>query len=269
MNEKQRKGIFITIGAIFILVLALIVTCVVLTNKDGEEDKIRPITPGYPGPPDYSYIVGYQSNLGTLIVSEYEISNGLVFDIYSDGAVLTSGKNMVKDYCWDKYVIPNEVLGKEVKVIAEFAFVENSDLDVLYMPASIEIIDRGAFINCTKLTEIIISDIFHESTLRVGMRAFYNCKNLKTIESDIESFGFEAFEGCNKLAVRVRFDYNEEIDNSYYINEEILEYAEAIYIDKDFFTATDDGEIVGDPGLNSNESFEKDVYGNYIVYTRK
>ena len=75
----------------------------------------------------------------------------------------------------EQVVIPETVSGYPVMKIQAGAFV-GSRMKSLYLPNSIDIIEDGAFQNCTELEEITVHDTF----TRVTDAAFKGCTNLQT-----------------------------------------------------------------------------------------
>ncbi len=75
----------------------------------------------------------------------------------------------------EQVIIPETVQGYPVMKIQAGAFV-GSTMKSLYLPNSIDIIEDGAFRNCTNLEEITLHDTF----TRVKDAAFSGCSNLQT-----------------------------------------------------------------------------------------
>ena len=73
------------------------------------------------------------------------------------------------------------------------------DATLIYfkLPASVTSIGNWAFLNCTSLTNIIIS----EKVTSIGSGAFSSCWSLSSIiiPDGVKSIGDQAFSGCTKL----------------------------------------------------------------------
>jgi hypothetical protein len=65
-----------------------------------------------------------------------------------------------------------------VTILRSNAFYQCSDLRKVTLPASLKIIEYGAFASCSKLTSIEIPDGVEE----IGKDAFSDCKNLATVK---------------------------------------------------------------------------------------
>ncbi len=119
----------------------------------------------------------------------------------------------------DKLVrIEEQVMGKRVKKITEYAFTNNefikevhigkntlhiglrafancTRLEKVVFSGAVKYIDEGAFDNCRMLEEIVLD----KSVMHIGKNAFRNCKNLKVVYVPATA-GFiddDAFAGCN------------------------------------------------------------------------
>lgn len=90
--------------------------------------------------------------------------------------------------------IPDTIDGLPVKAIAENAFRELTDLQKVYLPDSVETIDR-AFAFCPELTYVYLGDGI------VSMKgAFRGCAKLATLEGPMTAKHLdEAFLGCSSL----------------------------------------------------------------------
>ncbi len=78
-----------------------------------------------------------------------------------------------------------------------------SSLQSIPLPVSLKTIGNDAFAHCTSLTEIALP----EGILSVGDNAFKNCIAVRKISlsSTIESVGFGAFEGCSSVTEMLSF----------------------------------------------------------------
>ena len=125
-------------------------------------------------------------------------------------------------YVGTDVTIPDYYGGLPVKVIAEDAFKNFSQMTSVYIGENVETIGARAFFGCSSLTSVklplgvteILDYTFanctsltkvgtSENTTRVGMAAFKDCVKLCHIEftEDIKYIGTDAFSGCAALGV--------------------------------------------------------------------
>lgn len=85
----------------------------------------------------------------------------------------------------------------------------------LYLPWGLEAIEKGAFMHCSYLVEVVIP----ETVKRIGNQAFYDCPNLKriVIPDSVISIGDEAFVYCGGSAPSVVFKGRKEIQLSAFL----------------------------------------------------
>ena len=93
--------------------------------------------------------------------------------------------------------IPEEIDGKKVTVIGDFAFDSYKNLKSISIPNSVVYIREYAFRECTGLTNIDISN----NVTSIGDFAFSGCTELTSINipDSVVSIGFGAFSGCTGL----------------------------------------------------------------------
>ncbi len=84
------------------------------------------------------------------------------------------------------YNVPNTV-----KTIAQYSFSENTSITYVYIPDNVEIIEAGAFSNCTSLNTISIG-----SVNTIGSYCFSGCVNLigYEVSDDVREIGYGAFQ---------------------------------------------------------------------------
>ena len=95
--------------------------------------------------------------------------------------------------------VPEEIEGKAVSSIGEFAFEGETRLREVRLPSRLRRIRTGAFAGCTNLYKIDIP----ASVTEIGASAFSNAVRLGTLaipaDSNLISIGDKAFANCTKL----------------------------------------------------------------------
>ena len=155
----------------------------------------------------------------TSITASALASGDIVYEVRkaSDGhefAMVTA----FTDESGTKCVIPDELPGTHgdvpVEVIAEGAFKDNTNLQIVEVPLSLRSIANSAFEGCTALTVI---DGFRITNLKyIGDNAFKGCTSLKTLSfpETLETIGKSAFEGCASFKNVTIPSYVEKISQS-------------------------------------------------------
>ena len=120
--------------------------------------------------------------------------------------------------------IPENLFGKPVTSLGDFAFSGNAKVTDIIVPGSVKSIGGGVFANCGSIRRIVLpngipaitSRAFYvcrsltdiripESVTRIDKFAFANCISLKEINipGGVTSIGDNAFSGCPDLTVTV------------------------------------------------------------------
>ena len=109
-------------------------------------------------------------------------------------------------------VIPDEIYGKKVTSIGDFAFSDNARLTSIKIPDSVTRIGNFAFLNCTSLVSVLIPDY----VISIGDSAFSENIDLVsiTIPDSVMRIGDYAFHGCISLT-----EINVAPENQYYSSE--------------------------------------------------
>ena len=162
---------------------------------------------------------------GTCTVCGDNMTSVFIFTKADDGAsyVITGTKGTLPE----KLTIPSTYNGLPVTRIDEYAIRDSSSLKELIFPDSLEIICRGAVLNCRSLTSVTLpfvsiqtfqgqrslSSVFDSITLRslkhvtisssskIMEYAFNNCPSLESIAfpADTKEIGYGTFIGCTNL----------------------------------------------------------------------
>ncbi len=93
--------------------------------------------------------------------------------------------------------IPTTFKDLPVRVIADGAFKDCSEITSLSIPEGITVIGKLAFDNCDKITEVIIPN----SVISLGERAFSDCDTLASVSigNGLHTVSESAFYSCDKL----------------------------------------------------------------------
>ncbi len=73
--------------------------------------------------------------------------------------------------------LPETLIGQPVVSVYEYAFMNNSTVESVYMPITINSVGRGVFYNCTSL----VSATLPKNCLAIGQYMFYGCTSLKEV----------------------------------------------------------------------------------------
>lgn len=93
--------------------------------------------------------------------------------------------------------IPDRVGEYEVISIGKEAIKNNNNLDIVYIPDSVETIGEGAFRGCTSLNKVLLGD----SVNTIEANAFKGCESIKEFEllNSVKNIGEGAFDGVNSI----------------------------------------------------------------------
>lgn len=85
-----------------------------------------------------------------------------------------------------------------VTKILDYAFLNNTELESVILPSTLNSVGDSAFENCTSLKTVSLPS----SLQYIGMRGFKNCLNLENVilPENLRVVASEAFSGCVKLA---------------------------------------------------------------------
>ena len=122
-----------------------------------------------------------------------------------DGIVFNSAYGTITDYTGTAtdLVIPSTIDGVDVVNIGTEAFKENSSLENIELPDSLETIYEGAFALCSNLVTISIG----ENVSTIEDFAFASCENLQSITVDAANQNFIDIDGVLITADGVLIQY--------------------------------------------------------------
>lgn len=132
-------------------------------------------------------------------LKEYEVSPVSDFEVtlVRDDETYEQIGVAIKDYLGkdDVVVIPAEIDGFKVVEIRDYSFKE-TDIKAVVIPDSVEVISRGAFLQCEKLEVVVCG----KGVKRLEDGAFMMCDALKQVELNegLEYIGPVVF-GCDNL----------------------------------------------------------------------
>jgi hypothetical protein len=97
-----------------------------------------------------------------------------------------------------RFVIPEKINNKPVKVIGSAAFSGREDIQRVFLPPRISTIGNGAFTACENLTEIALPS----GVVSIGKEAFFGCASLTSIAvpRGVTLLAEYAFSGCTALS---------------------------------------------------------------------
>jgi hypothetical protein len=123
---------------------------------------------------------------------QYILTNNVEYTFIGDAWQVSGCSN---SYSGDIAILSN-LNGLPVARIGNYSFSFGS-LTGIMIPGSVVLIGKGAFYNCSGLTNATILN----GTEFIGSRAFMNCTDLKVISlpGSIDSLGDFAFSGCSGL----------------------------------------------------------------------
>lgn len=116
-----------------------------------------------------------------MLLSCSVIGTGAATTIVDDGFEFSRDTDGITIY---KYVgkeqdvaIPSTLLSKSVVAIKEYAFMNNTIIRSMSMPASITTLERGLFYGCTNLSSVVLP----KNCTTIGQYMFYNCTSLTSV----------------------------------------------------------------------------------------
>lgn len=124
--------------------------------------------------------------------------NNIVCGAYTY-AVMADDTAVIREYngTEELVVIPDELDGYPVTLIASRCFSGNETLQEVIVPQGVRTLGACAFSDCTKLKTVVLP----ESVAEIGASCFFCCESLRYIvlPDEIECIGFMCFAGCKSL----------------------------------------------------------------------
>ena len=140
-------------------------------------------------PDCYNYICIKEGNVGENITYAIRKDGTAIFSGQGELGIVRATSNFTK-----------AVLNNGITSIGNSAFVSNTSLASVRVPASVNSIGQAAFQNCTSLKTITIEQGSQLTTINGS--AFFGCTALEsiTIPASVTSIGQSAFYGCTAIA---------------------------------------------------------------------
>ena len=146
------------------------------------------------------------------------LENLLILDL-SEARIVEGGSPY-----YSNYYTSNDIIGSYMFYNPDYSTISPCDISKINLPNSVTGIERGAFKNCTRLTDINIPN----SVTSIGYNAFSNCDNLKSVymnASTPPSIGNKAFHNCSKdLTIYIPRGSYTAYWISYWGNYNLVEY---------------------------------------------
>ena len=129
-------------------------------------------------------------------VAESEYSTGLVYTSNNDGTCRLTG---IGTFTGKDVIIPstNPATGEIVTSISNSVFYNNTTIESVVVPGTVEELSNAVFSSCTSLTSVVLED----GVKTIGGSAFYGCTSLVDVSlpeslTTIETY---AFHNCTAL----------------------------------------------------------------------
>lgn len=107
--------------------------------------------------------------------------SGFDYEVTNDGVRITK--------CWNygrEIIIPDEIDGKSVKIIADEAFYQHTDTESIILPESLTTIEGSPFYRCYSLSKILIP----QNVDTITYNPFYRCSSLTKITVATENANY-------------------------------------------------------------------------------
>ncbi len=184
------------------------------TDTSSTSVTLAPIVIGTEGGSNLTSIVYIDQN-GNIVDPNQITNNKTTTEIENDTAFDDTVPTTDDDSAFSEYVItpagiiteylggstfvmiPSRIQGIEVKGIGRDCF-EGKPIKGVQIPATVCLIEAGAFRNCKKLENVIFMD--QKVSVDIGNSAFKGCTSLKNVNLPVTpNIGMSAFEGCTSL----------------------------------------------------------------------
>lgn len=161
-----------------------------------------------------------------MIIATVTVANAESYLVIDGFSFLSSANGGITIYGYNKsntnVVIPEKIAGLTVEQIADYAFLNSTDMPSISFEKAtgLKKIGYAAFSGCSGINKLVINDFIEEissvcfqgctslKSLTIGSSlkeipsyAFYNCSSLSYvyIPQNIEKIGYNAFGGCSSL----------------------------------------------------------------------
>ena len=134
----------------------------------------------------------YDSKMGTTTATDLHVDIPITFEHNGKKYKVTE----IEEYGFENCPLATVSIPDSVYCIDRYAF-KGSKIEKIYIPDSVTITGMAVFSNCSKLTDVRLSE--NLKTLQVS--TFYGCSSLKTITlpNSITWLRDEVFRSCSKL----------------------------------------------------------------------
>lgn len=185
-------------------------------------------------------------------------------------AMLDDNSIMLTTYTGEQrtgIMIPNMVDGLPVSTIGNSCFQNNTNIQKVTMPETVDTIEFAAFSGCENLHEVIFSEYLAE----IGEAAFAESGLVNVVlPESVTSIGNDAFYGCDSLQTAVLPKSVTLLPQGIFQQTQSLQsvtiMAEKVFIDSESFDPGADLTLIGIPG-SYTEKYAKTMGFEFIPYT--
>lgn len=126
----------------------------------------------------------------------FYLGNGIRYSLYGDGLHIRGSSSESENI-----TLPSKIAGVNIVQIDEGAFQGSEKLRDVYIPGTIETIERFAFNGCNNLTNVTLD----EGVKRISSQSFTNCNNLQAvmIPDSVNEISADAFSNSSERLVLI------------------------------------------------------------------
>lgn len=153
------------------------------------------------------------------------------------------------------------ILPDGLKTISDYAFYQAVGIAKVNIPSSVTSIGISAFENCYALSDLIFDDLYSE--LAIGKRAFFNCRNLKSVtlpkRASVGTYSFGFY-----YAQRIYYVYKDFVLNVYR-DSPGYEYAVNTIKDNENYNIINELEMC--EGMSVNCTYYADSFRDEMIFS--